>query len=146
MPVNSLVDNIVTVATVLCDETRFPTGKANIRKLSVKTPKSEQGFVIYVSIASPNSVVMPTPKKEKVSPVVGEVSTAGVTVAVHPSGRVHIKSVDKNWTLRRWRSSKRPTRRATSPKTTMTTRKRSKKPNGNSSRRFVSSKTPSKLK
>ncbi|BET01829.1 Ribosomal L1 domain containing 1 [Nesidiocoris tenuis] len=96
MPVNSLVDNIVTVATVLCDETRFPTGKANIRKLSVKTPKSEQGFVIYVSIASPNSVVMPTPKKEKVSPVVGEVSTAGVTVAVHPSGRVHIKSVDKD--------------------------------------------------
>lgn len=101
MNIKHLVDNVVTIGTILADEKVFPGGKSNIRSLSLKTAKS-QSFPIYVSTASPNTVVLPKQKgKGKQESAIGEVTTAGVTVSVHPSGKIKVLSKDENGDTKR---------------------------------------------
>ncbi|KAF6199525.1 hypothetical protein GE061_007551 [Apolygus lucorum] len=93
MNVKSLSDNLITVVTVLCDQKRYPGGQSNIRQITIRGGKTE-GFPVFVSTASPNSAVVPKATKKKREVVEGEVTTAGVTVKVHPGGKVQIKSRD----------------------------------------------------
>uniref|UniRef100_A0A0K8S7U8 Ribosomal L1 domain-containing protein 1 n=1 Tax=Lygus hesperus TaxID=30085 RepID=A0A0K8S7U8_LYGHE len=95
MNVKSLSDNLITIATVLCDQTKYPGGQGNIRQITIRGSKTE-GFPVFVSTASPNTVEIPKVAKKKRAAVEGEVTTAGVTVRVHPSGHVQIKSKDKD--------------------------------------------------